>query len=151
MTLYLIRHGHAEDRFLWSGADMERPLIDKGIVRAEKAFKRFLKLYNPPEKIITSNAVRAYQTAEILHDACGAEIVYRDELNPGASVKDYLSVTNKFSSSEPIAIVGHEPDMSEFISDYLSDGSLFLDFKKGSICVIRDRCLVNLIQQKVLI
>lgn len=54
MILYLIRHGHAEDRLEWDRPDIERPLIKKGIARAHRAFSRFTALYEPPKLIVSS-------------------------------------------------------------------------------------------------
>jgi len=151
MILYLIRHGHAENRLLWDKPDMERPLTKKGVLRAEKAFSKYFKNYDKPELIISSAAMRAFQTADVLHSICGVEIMARECLNPGADTQDFEEVIAEFSYLNSIAIIGHEPDMSEFISDYLSDGEMICEFKKGSICQINNRMLVNLIQQKVLL
>lgn len=151
MILYLIRHGHAEDRAVWNRPDIERPLIKKGRARAEKAFLKFFSIYDKPEVVLSSEAARAYATAEILAAQCGLDVQVRKLLNPGAATIDYESVLAEFGKAKVIAIIGHEPDMSEFLSDYLSDGSLTAEFKKGSICHIEDRRLINLIQQKVLI
>lgn len=150
MVLYLIRHGHAEDRAFWDRPDMERPLIKKGLIRAERAFARFFSIYEKPEIIISSEAVRSLQTADVLSRVCGADIAVRSALNPGAGDADFESVLAEFGGRSSIAVVGHEPDMSFFISSYLSDGSLSAEFKKGSICHIENRCLINLVQQKVL-
>jgi phosphohistidine phosphatase len=62
-----------------------------------------------------------------------------------------MSVLNEFADADSIAIVGHEPDMSEFASEYLSNGNLNIVLKKGSVIHIEDGCLVNVIQQKVLL
>jgi len=151
MTIYLIRHGHAEDRMVWHGPDIERPLTKKGTLRAAKAFSNFFSKYKKPEIVITSEAARAKGTADILHSMCQAELFVRECLNPGADTGDYLSVLQECEDGGIIAVIGHEPDMSEFISEYLTEGTLCQTFKKGSIAHIENRCLVNLIQQKVLL
>ncbi|MGD9807621.1 MAG: histidine phosphatase family protein [Deferribacterales bacterium] len=151
MLIYLIRHGHAEDRLIWNEPDIKRPLTAKGRSRADKAFSKFFSIYAKPEKIITSEANRAFETAEILCRHCGVEYIVRGCLNPGAVSAGYMSVLNEFADAESIAIVGHEPDMSEFASEYLSNGNLNIVLKKGSVIHIEDGCLVNVIQQKVLL
>lgn len=151
MILYLIRHGHAEDRAEWHKPDLERPLTEKGAARAGKAFRKFFSIYEKPEIIVSSEAVRASQTADILSDITGAAVQIRSALNPGADYTDYESVVREFEKSKTLAIVAHEPDMSEFISYWTAGGALTAEFKKGSICHIADRRLINLIQQKVLI
>jgi len=150
MTIYIIRHGHAQDRAVWRKPDIERPLTVKGVVRAEKAFANFFTKYTPPEIIIASEAARSYQTAEVLRDVCGVEIAVENLINPGAEPADYESVIEKYKNKN-IAVIGHEPDLSVFVSSYLSEGALFLEMKKGSVCHIENRRLVSLIQQKALI
>lgn len=151
MIIYLIRHGHAEDRAAWHGPDIDRPLIRKGITRAEKAFRKFFSIYQKPDVIISSQAARALGTAEILGRQQGVGVLVRSAINPGAGNTDYASVLKEFDNTAALAVVGHEPDMSDFISYYLSDGILIPEFKKGSICHIENKCLINLIQQKVLL
>ncbi|PLX70848.1 MAG: hypothetical protein C0602_04915 [Denitrovibrio sp.] len=151
MIIYLIRHGHAEEREKWDKTDMERPLIQKGVLKAEKAFSRYFKIYEKPKVIISSAAMRAFQTADVLHSICGVEVIVREGLNPGAEAADFEDVIAEFSEISPIAIIGHEPDMSEFISEYIADGEMICEFKKGSICHLENKMLVNLIQQKALL
>jgi phosphohistidine phosphatase len=151
MIIYLIRHGHAVDRELWSRSDLERPLTKKGMDRAKTAFEAFFSKYQKPSVIISSKALRASGTADILASMCDAETVRINTLNPGASPDEYHKVVSDFSINDVIAIVGHEPDMSLFISHHLSGGVLACEFKKGSICHIEDGCLVNFVQQKVLL
>jgi phosphohistidine phosphatase len=151
MILYLIRHAHAEERYNWSGPDIDRPLISKGIKRANRAFSNFFSKYPHPDKIISSKAARSLGTAEVLHNICGAQIVTRKCINPWAEVSDYYKVIEEFSDAGAIAIIGHEPDMSEFMSDYLTDCKTDMLFKKGSICHIENGFLINFVQQKVLL
>lgn len=151
MIIYLIRHGHAEDRLRWNKPDIRRPLIEKGRQRADRAFSKFFSIYTKPEKIITSEADRAYETAEILHRHCKGELIVRSCLNPGADIEDYQTVLDEFSDCSSIAIIAHEPDMSEFASHYLSAGRMDILLKKGSIIHISDSSIVNIIQQKVLL
>jgi len=151
MIIYLIRHGHAVDREIWNKPDLERPLTKKGEKRAEKAFQKFFSIYEQPKTIVTSEATRAFQTGDILQGVCGGELHMRANINPGAMRSDFEAILTEFQSSKVIAIVGHEPDLSSFASEYLTDGFLVLDFKKGSICHIEDKYLVNYVQQKVLL
>ncbi|WP_022851802.1 SixA phosphatase family protein [Limisalsivibrio acetivorans] len=151
MRQYFIRHGHAAERYDWKGSDLERPLVEKGVTRGEKAFKNFFELYPEPDILISSEAVRSVQTAEIITELTGLQIHREPKLNPGASVSDYMEMVQKYSSYETVAFVGHEPDMSEFISYYISGSAMNVVLKKGSICHVENRFLVNLVQQKVLL
>ena len=150
MDIYIIRHAHAVQRGAWNEFDLLRPLTDKGIERAELAFKKFTCIFKKPALIVTSEAERCQKTASILNKYARCEVKVSKNLNPGASVSDYYNVIRDMPNYDPIALIGHEPDISTFISGYLTEGKLGILMKKGSICHISDGLLVNLIQQKIL-
>lgn len=151
MILYLIRHAHAQDRDTFKGRDSERPLTEKGMAQAEKAFRRFLVFSDKPEKIFSSPALRCSETARILADVCAVPYETDARLAAGAEVKNYLEVLSAHRKMNVIALVGHEPDLSEAAAFMTGNKGLRLVIKKGSICHIEDGVLINLIQQKVLI
>lgn len=63
-TLIMLRHGKALNRKEWSGEDSDRPLEQLGTLQA----KRLHSIYQAfnIEKIITSDAIRCYDTVEPL-------------------------------------------------------------------------------------
>jgi|Wag4MinimDraft_12_1082652.scaffolds.fasta_scaffold00601_6 phosphohistidine phosphatase len=153
MKIYFIRHAHAVSRNDFEGDDLYRPLSEKGISRAEKAFSRFSNIFKKPDVIISSQAIRAKKTAEILKKYCDCDLFEEPLINPGADFLDYESVIKTYDddSDKLIALVGHEPDMTKFISFYIAEGELFLIMKKGSICYVDNKSLMGLIQQKILL
>lgn len=151
MIVYLIRHGHAEEREAFKGRDLDRPLTEKGKVRAKRAFTRFFNIYDKPAAVLTSAAVRCVETASIISEICGVKYDIRERLNPGAKIKDYLETVSDWRHASPLAVVGHEPDLSDVISFITGGKALRLELKKGSIAHIDDSVLVNLIQQKALL
>jgi len=153
MKIYFIRHAHALDRSKFEGDDLLRPLTIEGIERAEKAFKRFISLYKKPDLIVTSTAERGKRTAEILQKFSKCDLLEDSLLNPGAKISDYEEIVKRYEdkSEKIIALVGHEPDMTKYISSYLAEDELHLVMKKGSICIVENRILIGLIQQKVLL
>lgn len=151
MDIYIIRHAHAVNVRKWNKNDLQRPLIRKGISRIKVSFKKFLKKFNKPNIIISSEALRSKQTGEILNKYCNVKFIVESRLNPGATINDYHAVISEYSKFEIICLVGHEPDISNFVSDYLTEGKLQIILKKGSIIHIRDGSLINLIQQKILL
>ena len=150
MECYLIRHGHAVKREDWEDEDMRRPLTEEGEERADAAFARFCNIFSPPHVILTSAAERARRTAACLAAHCEGRIREDPRLNPGATVNDYENVLQAFEAYDPVALVGHEPDLSSYISHVLAGDALDLEVKKGAICHIREDTLLGLIQQKVL-
>ena len=151
MDVYIIRHAHAVKKEEWDKNDLHRPLTKKGIVKSKDAFKKFVKKFSKPNIIISSEALRAKHTGEILNKYCNVKFLVDNRLNPGASVDNYHSLISEHSKFEIICLIGHEPDISNFISDYLTEGKLQIILKKGSIVHIRDGSLINLVQQKILL
>jgi phosphohistidine phosphatase SixA len=151
MDIYIIRHANAVKVEDWNKNDLQRPLTKKGMVKSKAAFKRFLKKFKKPNIIISSEALRSKHTAEILNEYCNVKFLVDKRLNPGATIDDYHSVISENSKFEIICLTGHEPDISSFISDYLTEGKLQIILKKGSIIHIRDGSLINLVQQKILL
>ena len=152
MKLFLIRHAIAMDRAdfatskKYKGADdLARPLTDRGQKRARQAFAGWAAFYkkNLPGLIVYSRAVRSRQTAELLAEATGAPLKENALLDPGAGYESLLQILNDESARDPapqcLALVGHEPALSEMISGLLQSGAdgpgtrrfLHLDLKKG--------------------
>jgi phosphohistidine phosphatase len=134
MRVLFVRHAAAMDRTEFSGPDLLRPLTDDGRTRAKAAFRTLARLCDPPELIISSKAVRARETADILHDCLGkAPVVETDLLNPGANYKHFKkALADLAGKHEYIAVVGHEPDFSTVVGLVCCDGMLRIDVKKAS-------------------
>lgn len=134
MKLWLIRHAVAVEADAFSGSDMERPLTGGGRKSAQAAFKRLAHYRQAPDIIISSQAVRARQTAGLLGLAFGMKKIHRDErLNPGCRFKDMKNVVAAIPGTVAVAaLVGHEPDISRAVSRWTSDGQLALAVKKGA-------------------
>ncbi len=118
MELYLIRHGIAEqasDRI----KDEQRRLTKEGRQKTEKIAQRLKKLGLSFDLIITSPLVRARQTADILIAAGLAsqleECAYLAP--PGDRIfnwwEDWFE-PRKFASNTRLALVGHEPCLSNW-------------------------------------
>jgi len=133
MNLYLIRHGKAEVKSE-SGRDFDRELTVKGRRKIESIALRLNDLGITFDKIYSSPLVRAKQTAEIfLHhmiNECDFEI--NNTLAAGCNAKTLLE--NILFEHEKVALIGHEPDMSQILSDLC--GAVNLQFKKGGIAKI---------------
>ncbi|WP_024790233.1 phosphoglycerate mutase family protein [Lebetimonas sp. JH292] len=63
-----IRHSLAMEKYEFRGHDFDRPLIEKGKIRAKEFFKAVKNIYPVINFIITSKATRAKETAEILKE-----------------------------------------------------------------------------------
>ncbi|MEO0406454.1 MAG: phosphohistidine phosphatase SixA [Cyanobacteria bacterium P01_A01_bin.135] len=111
ITLYLIRHGIAAERGTYAN-DGERPLTAKGRQRTRRVAERLAQTIQV-ELILTSPLVRAQQTAEILGEAGLGEVAVSEHLAPDGDFHQWLGWLAGWRG-EALAMVGHEPNLSEW-------------------------------------
>ncbi|MCS6770771.1 MAG: histidine phosphatase family protein [Kiritimatiellae bacterium] len=137
MRILFIRHAEAVDATEFAGDDLERPLTPAGRKRFGKVVAYLARNYPKPECILSSKAVRAWETANDYARGVGVkDIVVRDELNPGATPDDIRQILKEYKDLEWIALVGHEPDFSKAIAALTSRGKLRMKFKKGAVAEV---------------
>jgi phosphohistidine phosphatase len=147
MKLLFIRHSLAVEREEWLGHDFERPLTDKGVKRARKFFKHIKKIYPHIDHIVASKALRAKQTAEILKEFYNhAEYRETPLLYPGAGINELKEVLREKEGI--IAIVGHEPDLSNFVKELMYAPNLKLKLRKPSLIEMEDGVMKALFQYR---
>ena len=138
MNLYLIRHAIAEEESP-TGDDSQRGLTDKGAKKMRQIAKGLRELGVEFDYILTSPYIRAEQTAEILGDVLKMKkrIVTSENLAPTGSPDQLLAEINEKYSVNSLAIVGHEPYLSNLVGLLTADGSpIEMTFKKGSVCYL---------------
>lgn len=136
MNLYLIRHAIAEEETP-SGEDSQRGLTDKGAKRMRQIAKGLRTLGVEFDLILTSPYTRAQQTAEILADVfkIKKQVAASENLVPMGDPDLLLAEINEKYSVLSLAIVGHEPYLSTFVSLLTAGGSpVEMTFKKGGVC-----------------
>ena len=138
MKILFVRHARAETRAEFKGAnDLERPLTAEGRKEAQKAFKRLAKAYPVPDVILSSRAIRAADTADLLARAFEVKgFEQMEELNPGCGLEAFQKLVLERAERKVkwLAVVGHDPDFTELVSQLTAGGGLRLDFKKAA-CV----------------
>ena len=137
MEIYFIRHGIAVDQLDSSvNNDEERWLTEEGIKKMEKTAAGFVKLVNRLDRIYSSPLVRARQTAEIIQNALPEKTTLEitSKLECGAHLESIIPLLGDVPVSSKVALVGHEPDFSSMISALISNGSAWVEMKKGAIC-----------------
>ena len=111
-TLLLVRH--AKSSWDHPGTpDHDRPLNDRGLRDAPVMGRRLAERGVAPDVILSSTAVRARTTAELIADALGfgAERVITDERLYAASADEVLRVIGELDPEVTSAIVvGHNPE-----------------------------------------
>ena len=96
--------------------DKDRPLNDRGRRDAPKMGDRLAKRDMKPDLILSSPAVRALETAEIIAkklDYKRKKIVVDDRLY-AATAEDLLDVVHKLGDKlERVMLFGHNPELTE--------------------------------------
>ena len=144
MTLYLLRHGIAEDKAA-AKPDRDRTLTPRGRARMRQAAIGLRALVDHVDEIFTSPFPRAAETATIAAAALakGSKARALDALSHGTSPMEALRVLRSMAKGERVMLVGHEPELSRLASLLLTgsiDG-LHLELKKGGCMAIEIRTL----------
>ena len=134
MRVLFVRHAAAVEKGAFLGSDLRRPLTDEGRKKAKTAFRALARVCGAPEIIISSQAVRAVETAEILSEAFGGTRMERsDVLNPGCDFAQFKDMVCSLGEHhDALAVVGHEPDLSVILSHVVAGGHLRVEMKKAS-------------------
>ncbi len=138
MELYIIRHAIAALREEWTGSDDKRPLTEKGKRKMEQITRGLAAMEIDFTHIFSSPLVRAQQTAEILQQVLKFDHVDEtDLLVPSADPAAMIPFLNKLPDNAEVALVGHEPHLSELLSYLLSgEHKNFAAFKKGGVAML---------------
>ncbi len=138
MELYVLRHAIAVPRGTPGyEVDRERPLTSQGAQKMESIARGMRALGLSFDVILSSPYLRARQTAEIVAQVLRApdQVELSDHLAPDGDPRALLDELKSYGLRKSVALVGHEPYLSELIS-VLTTGSLNLavTMKKGGLC-----------------
>lgn len=134
--LLIIRHAiaHERDPSSWPNDD-ERPLTKQGIDRFHRAARGLRRIADAPDELLCSPLVRARQTAAILEEKAGFPApIELQALRPGADVAATIRALQERAAAR-IALVGHEPDLSQLIAVLLGGLAVrvAVEMKKGAV------------------
>jgi phosphohistidine phosphatase len=135
MKLILVRHGEASDSSP-SGLDRDRPLTDKGKADIDKIGNYLLRTNLHFHQIFHSPFLRTTQTANKLEEILNPKVSNESckDLGCGEDCFQIFEELRKFTNSETIIIVGHNPDIGYLATKLLGENKLysFLEFNPGS-------------------
>lgn len=140
ITLLLIRHALADERGPKYPDDSLRPLVDKGHQQAAALAETLSALTINLDRLFTSPYRRALETAEPI-----VSCVASGRLEPLEALADddYSQLLAKLEAQleggeETIALVGHEPYLSELASLLLAGDpqAVKTDFKKAALMAL---------------
>ncbi|QQS37705.1 MAG: phosphohistidine phosphatase SixA [Ignavibacteriales bacterium] len=136
MNLYLIRHGDAE-AISESGKDFDRKLTHAGIEQMKLAAQGWQSLIDQFDVIVASPLVRAVETARIISDVFNykKDIMLDNNLISGGSTSEVVILANSLNLIN-VAMIGHQPDLSQHTSRLISNANASIAFEKGTIAKI---------------
>jgi phosphohistidine phosphatase len=140
MDLYVIRHADAkplgEDNV---HEDAERPLTEKGHAQSKNIGTKFQKMGIRISLVVTSPLLRARQTAEGVIgglDKPAPELMTSEELAPGGKRRK-LSRFLRDQANEVIAVVGHMPDLNQYVAWLIGSKKAEVEIDKGGMALIQ--------------
>lgn len=127
MRLYLVRHGKAEKKSP-TGRDEDRPLQPRGERQSRWLGETLSRLSggDRPALIVSSPAVRAHQTAQLVREILGAEMRLDPVLQLGSHAEDVLVWLGDLATRpEPphgaLMLIGHNPTMEILLSTLIPE------------------------------
>lgn len=139
MTVYVIRHGVAEERSP-TGDDAARRLTPEGRTRMRAVARGLRALGARFDVLLTSPLSRAAETAKIVSEAYGNRPAPREfpGLAPGVGAAETVRLLRSATRAPRVALVGHEPGLSSLASLLLtgSPDGVPIRLKKGGVIVL---------------
>jgi phosphohistidine phosphatase len=140
MIIYFLRHASAGQRVSNPKKDEKRALDEVGIEQCGNVGRALAALDVQVDVIISSPLKRSAQTASLV----GNEISYEgklqldDALRPGASFADFRKMLDKYAQHEAMMVVGHNPNLSEFLGRLISEAGCeaAVELKKGAVAKV---------------
>jgi phosphohistidine phosphatase len=137
VRLLIIRHAIAVARGTPGIPDAQRPLTAEGEEKFREAARGLARLVDRPDALLTSPWLRAKQTAALAAAAWEKIAPKETEALAGGSFEELAAVLDRFPESAMVAVVGHEPHVSDLLARLL--GSRHADrltFKKGGAALV---------------
>lgn len=141
--LFLMRHAQSADKQLGQ-SDKTRELTTSGMREVARIGAQLKDFNFFPDKIVSSTAMRARQTAELL-TVNTEQLVYEEELYH-ASVRTFLDQIHLFDDAdEKILCVGHNPTIS-YLAEYLTKSEIG-DLHTAAVVIIRFTVPWNMVNE----
>ncbi len=119
MLLAIVRHAKAE-KDSPTGKDFDRALTGHGVRQAEHVAGLFAGHSVRPDAIVTSRAVRARATAELIARACALDLDFDDRLlvaRPVSGVIELIGQRARGTAAPAfLVLVGHNDQVSDLLA-----------------------------------
>ncbi len=137
MIVYFLRHASAGEHLSNPKKDEKRALDKTGIEQCGYVGRALTAWDVQVDVVISSPLKRSAQTASLVGNEMGYEgkLVFDDSLRPGATFANFRKLLDKYARYEAIMVVGHNPNLSEFVGRTVSENGCeaVVDLKKGAI------------------
>ena len=143
MILYFLRHASAGEHVPNPKKDEKRALDKEGIEQCGYVGRALTALNVQVDTIVSSPLKRCTQTASLVGNELGYEgkLQIDAALRPGAGLADFRKLLEKYARLEAIMVVGHNPNLSQFLGSIISDSGCeaSLELKKGAVAKVEMR------------
>ena len=143
MILYFLRHASAGEHFTSPKKDEKRALDKEGIEQCGYIGRALAALDVQVDSIVSSPLKRCTQTASLVGNELGYEgkLQLDNGLRPQAGLADFRKLLEKFVRQEEILVVGHNPNLSQFLGSIISDPGCeaSIELKKGAVAKVEMR------------
>lgn len=140
MIIYFLRHANAGQRLSNPRRDEKRALDKDGIDQCGIVGRALAALDVQVDAIISSPLKRATQTASLVGNELSYEgkLQLEDALQPGATYVGFREMLGKHAKQEAILVVGHNPNLSEFLGRAISEpgNEAGIELKKGAVAKV---------------
>ena len=140
MFIYFLRHASAGQRVTNAKKDEKRGLDKDGIEQCGYVGRALTALGVHVEVIISSPLKRSSQTASLVGNEMGHEgkLVLENALRPEATYSDFQKMLGKYARHDSILLVGHNPNLREFLGRVISANGCeaSIDLKKGAVAKV---------------
>jgi phosphohistidine phosphatase len=143
MIVYFLRHASAGEHLANPKKDEKRALDKEGIDQCGYIGRALAALDVQVDVIVSSPLKRCTQTAALVGNELGHEGKLQTDpgLRPVAGLADFRKILEKYSRQEAVMVVGHNPNLSQFLGAMISDSGCeaSLELKKGAVAKVEMR------------
>jgi len=143
MIVYFLRHANAGEHLLSPKKDEKRGLDKEGIEQCGYVGRALAAMDVQVDAVISSPLKRSMQTASLVGNEMGFEgkLQMEPALRPQGTFADFRKLLDKYARLEAIMVVGHNPNLSEFLGRIISPTGCeaALELRKGAVAKVELR------------
>src|SRR5215475_15042397 len=143
MIVYFLRHASAGEHLANPKKDEKRALDKEGIEQCGYIGRALSALDAQVDAIVSSPLKRCTQTAFLVGNEIGFEgkLQLDSGLRPEAGLADFRKILEKYARQEAIMVVGHNPNLSQFLGSVISESGCeaSIELKKGAVAKVEMR------------